>query len=208
MEVNNEYELDLNLDFTDEDATISELKDVNKKIKELHQQLYPLKKLKNKLEKNLDQKANNKRNYKIQELFSERKQALEEFEIYANKINSFNNDIDINELYEKYSCAFNKIIYITQFLNNMCCIFGHELKYPYIDNKSECKVCQATVVRGKDDIFDKSDIDSIIEENELISFDTNVETGNSFSYKDEDGNFIFLYRLDYDDLCDVKIKSL
>lgn len=208
MEVNNDYELDLNLDFTDENATITELEEVNKKIKALRQQLYPLKKLKNKLEKSLDQKVNNKRNYKIQDLMNERKKALAEFEVYTNEINSFNNDNDINELYEKYSYAFNKIIYITQFLNNMCCIFGHELKYPYINNKSECKVCQSIIERGKDNIFDKSEIDSIIEENEFISFDNNIEIDNSFSYKDEDGNFIFLYRLDYDDLCDVKIKSL
>lgn len=208
MEIIEEYELDLNLDFTDENATISELKDVNKKIKELHQQLYPLKKLKNKLEKNLDQSANNKRNYKIQELISERKKALEEFEIFTNEINSFDNDTDINELYKKYSYVFNKIIYITQFLNNMCCIFGHELKYPFIGNKSECKVCQSTLERGKDDIFDKSEIDTIITDNEFITVDIDTEEYNSFTYKDEDGNVIFLYRLDYDELYDVKIKSL
>ena len=208
MKLRENYEVDLSLDFKDENNSILELAEVNKRIKELHQQLYPLKKLKNKLEKKVDESANEKRSQKIQYLLKERKQALEEFEVYTNKINCFNMECDINELYEKYSYAFNKIIYITQFLNNICCIFGHELKYPYINNKSECRVCQATVVRGKDDIFDKSDIDSIIEENEIISFDNNIETGNSFSYKDEHGNFIFLYRLDYDDLCDVKIKSL
>lgn len=208
MEIIEEYELDLNLDFTDENVTIAELEEVNKKIKALRQQLYPLKKLKNKLEKSLDQNVNNKRNYKIQDLMNERKKALEEFEVYTNEINYFNNDNDIKELYEKYSYAFNKIIYITQFLNNMCCIFGHELKHPFINNQSECKVCQSVIERGKDNIFDKREIDTIIADNEFISVDINIEEYNSFTYKDEDGNLIFLYRLDYEDLCDVKIKSL